>query len=116
MDLIRISNNVTMNDVADRIDYFYNRANQIHDLISKDEMQAKQEYTLLHREQNREYHELTLVKNAKVIEKNSALWAYKNYFGHLHFIDNKNKNLVWNLDEFSQGKSWFDLFVNKQEE
>lgn len=109
MELIKVNREMTMKDVENRINYFYKRANEIHDLIGKDEKQAKLEYTLLHREQKQEYHELSLVRNANVVEENRALWLYKNYFGHLHFIKNTINNLVWNLDEFSQGKSWFDL-------
>lgn len=116
MEKITVTKEVTMADVAQRIEYFTNRASEIHDLMSKDQNQARQEFTLLRRELNHEYHELALAKNTKVIGRNIALWAYRNYFGHLHFTGNYKKNLAWNLGEFSQGKRWFDLFVKECDE
>ncbi|MGR8826337.1 hypothetical protein N2E09_01785 [Leuconostoc citreum] len=110
MKKITVTNEVTMAEVTERIQYFTDRANEVHDLISTDRARAKQEYTDLHKEQNREYHELTLVKNYEIVDKSGALRAYRGYFGHLHFIENVYDNLSWNLGEFSQGQSWFNVF------
>lgn len=110
MDLIIVTKDVTMEDIAKRIQYFTDRANEIHGLISKDKAQAKREYTDLYKEQDKEYHELTLVKNQQLLENSGALRAYRGYFSHLHFIENVYDHLSWNLGEFSQGQSWFNVF------
>ena len=110
MERIIVTKDVTMEDIAKRIQYFTDRANEIHVLISKDKAQAKREYIKLCEEQNSEYNELTLVKNKQIVNSLGALRAYRGYFGHLHFIKNTYDNLSWNLGEFSQGQSWFNVF------
>lgn len=110
MERIMVTKDVTMEDIAKRIQYFTDRANEIHVLISKDKSQAKREYINLYREQDSEYNELTLVKNKQIVNSLGALRAYRGYFGHLHFIKNTYDNLSWNLGEFSQGQSWFNVF------
>lgn len=110
MERIIVTKDVTMEDIAKRIQYFTDRANEIHVLISKDKAQAKREYINLYREQDSEYNELTLVKNKQIVNSLGALRAYRGYFGHLHFIKNTYDNLSWNLGEFSQAQSWFNVF------
>lgn len=110
MKRIIVTKDVTMEDIANRIQYFTDRANEIHDLISKDKADAKREYIKLYEEQDSEYNELTLTKNNQIVSKRGALRAYRGYFSHLHFIKNTYDNLSWNLGEFSQAQSWFNVF------
>lgn len=110
MERIIVTKDVTMEDIAKRIQYFTDRANEIHVLISKDKAQAKQKYINLYREQDSEYNELTLAQNKQIVNSLGALRAYRGYFGHLHFIRNTYDNLSWNLGEFSQAQSWFNVF------
>lgn len=108
MEKIKVTNTVTMKDVAKRIQYFSDRASEVRDLVSNDTTQCKREYTVLYKKQAKEYHELSLAKNYSILESNGALRAYRSYFGHLHFMKNVYKNLSWNLREFDQGKIWFE--------
>ena len=110
MERIIVTKDVTMEDIAKRIQYFTDRANEIHGLISKDKADAKREYIKLYEKQDSEYNELTLAKNKQIVNSRGALRAYRGYFGHLHFIKNTYDNLSWNLGEFSQGQSWFNVF------
>lgn len=110
MESIIVTKDVTMEDIAKRIQYFSDRANEIHVLISKDKAQAKREFINLCDEKDSDDHELTLGKNYEAVQKNGALRAYRGYFGHLHFIKNTYDNLSWNLGEFSQAQSWFNVF------
>lgn len=110
MEKIKVTNDVTMADVEKRIQYLTDRANEINDILAKDKAQAKREYIKLYEEQDSEYNELTLTKNNQIVNKSGALRAYRGYFGHLHFIKNTYDNLSWNLGEFSQAQSWFNVF------
>lgn len=111
--VVKVKSNTTMSDVTGRVDYYYKRANEIHKLIADDENEAERQYTILYKRQKQDNHELWLVRNEGIINNNRPLELYRGFLSHLSFVENTKQNIKWNLNEFRQGKNWFDAELKK---
>ncbi|GIC70274.1 hypothetical protein [Fructobacillus tropaeoli] len=110
MNRIEVSKNIDEEMIKERINYLSIRSDEILKLVDKDKSKAKQLYSDLFKEQDNDFHELTLKKNSPIVDSNEALSVYRQYFNHLNFMKNSYNNLSYNLSEFKQAKLWFDTF------
>lgn len=111
MEKIEPKNNLSNSELESRVNWFVKRADEILKLSHIDSDEAIKQCRALRDFSDSEYHELTLHKNSKYLDKSENLRIYEGYFIHLHFGGRVTQNnLDYNLDEFNQGyigHKWF---------
>lgn len=111
MEKIKPSINTTKEELQGRIDYMMSEKRRIEELSKINLKQAIADFRILRKFADGEWNELILVRNEEACMYNQALANYKDFFTHLHFQPGRvnEKNLHWNLDEFSQANRGFKI-------
>lgn len=107
---MKLSNDVTMEMVAEQIQYFSDRVRKIEEVGKYDYRQAFVEFKSFWKEFSQEQHEFLNSMHKERIESNPALRAYRGYFSHIKIDAVTIDKLDWNIGEFSQGRMWFNVF------
>lgn len=109
MGVIKISEGITFAEVGDRIQYFCNQASEIKKVYKSNEVVGEALYRSLMEKQDIDYKTLNYQKNYDLVHSHLPLNLYWGYFHHLHFYSGRlnDKKIIWNLSEFSEGRTWF---------
>lgn len=110
--LIEISNELTIEDVRENVDYFYNRSMDISKQVNKNPRMAKAEYIDLRKQRDEALKILEYSRNQRVVKENHAWASYLVYLRNMNLISNTYDNLGSNLNEFSQARTRFERFVD----
>ncbi|AUJ29615.1 hypothetical protein [Liquorilactobacillus hordei] len=114
MDNIKPTDSTTEKEIRERLKYIENTADDILTFSLNDEINKNasiQKCRELRKFVDGESHVLSLSRNKEVVVNNTFLMKYANIFRHMHFRAGMitKRNLSWNLDEFHQGVSSYDL-------